>query len=76
MEPFTCHGSAGDGRWYTVWVWQDLIDHLEDPHGIISTGHPAYDLAAHERDHLQLDYPHTHQPDTTCRGYTLPEETS
>jgi hypothetical protein len=58
----TCEGSAGtdDDRRYTVWVWQDLIDHLEDPHGLLSTGHPAKDLATHEQDHLQLDYPHSH----------------
>ena len=53
----TCAGSVG----YKVWVWQDLIDHLEDPHGMLSTDHPAKDLAAHEQDHLQLHYPHSHK---------------
>jgi hypothetical protein len=43
-----------------VWDWPELIQHLEDPHGMLSTGDPAQDVTAHEQDHERLDYPHTH----------------
>jgi hypothetical protein len=55
---------------------QEQKHHLEEVHGILAA--PPFDSSAlwaneHEGDHERLDYPHSHQPETTCEGMAGPD---